>query len=88
MYTVYILECADGSLYTGITTDLKRRMEEHALGTASRYTKAKKFLRLRYWENQSDRSQASQREYAIKQLSRAEKFALIASAEQSSRDNS
>ena len=77
MYTVYIIECADGTLYTGITTDLERRLHEHRRGVASRYTRAKGFKALRYQEVYPDRSSASVREYALKRLSRAKKMALI-----------
>ena len=77
MYTVYIIECADGTLYTGITTDLERRLHEHRRGVASRYTRAKGFKALRYQETHIDRSRASVREYEIKQLSRTAKIQLI-----------
>ena len=79
MYTVYILECADGSLYTGITTDMEKRLAAHTAGTASKYTRARGVRRVRYSEPQPDRSAASQREAAIKQLTTAQKHALIAS---------
>ena len=78
MYFVYIVECMDGSLYTGITTDLHRRMAEHAEGVASRYTRARKFKCLRYSETAKNRATASQREYEIKQLSKRAKVALCA----------
>lgn len=78
MYTVYILECADGTLYTGITNDLPRRLAAHQAGTAARYTRARGFRALRYSEPQPDRSAAQIREAAIKRLSRAQKEALIA----------
>ena len=78
MYTVYIIECADGSLYTGITTDLKRRLEQHAAGVASRYTRAKGFRGLRYHETQPDRSSAQAREYELKHLPRKIKLQIIA----------
>lgn len=76
MYFVYILECADKTLYTGITTDLKRRLAEHKAGVGARYTRvhgAKKFI---YTEKHKNRSAASKREAAIKKLSRAQKLAL------------
>ena len=78
MYTVYILECADGSLYTGITTDMEKRLAAHAAGTASKYTRARGVRAVRYQEQQPNRSTASQREAAIKQLTTAQKHALIA----------
>lgn len=80
MYFVYILECADGSLYTGITTDVARRFEEHQKGTASHYTSARRAVRVAYSEEQPTRSAALKREVAIKKLPREEKLALIAGA--------
>lgn len=77
MYFVYLLECADGSLYTGITTDVARRLREHKAGTASHYTRARGAVRMRYSEEHKDRSSASKREAAIKRLSREEKFSLM-----------
>lgn len=77
MYFVYILECADGSLYTGITTDVVRRFSEHQAGTASHYTRAHKAIRVVYTETCTDRSSALKRECAIKRLSKSEKMALI-----------
>lgn len=77
MYTVYIIECADQSLYTGITTDLPRRFAEHQAGTGGHYTRAHKPVRVVYKESQPNRSAASVREAAIKRLSRTEKLTLI-----------
>lgn len=77
MYFVYILECADGSLYTGITTDVARRFKEHQAGTASHYTRAHKAIRVVYTETCADRSSALKRECAMKRLSRSGKIALI-----------
>ena len=74
---VYLLRCADGSLYTGITTDLKRRCRQHNAGTASRYTRSRRPIRLVYREAHANRSQASKREAAIKSLSRRQKESLI-----------
>ena len=74
---VYLLRCADGSLYTGITTNVVRRCEKHNSGTASHYTRCRRPVALVYQERQSNRSQASKREAAIKGLSRAKKEALI-----------
>ncbi|OGZ06153.1 MAG: hypothetical protein A3C93_01335 [Candidatus Lloydbacteria bacterium RIFCSPHIGHO2_02_FULL_54_17] len=76
MYFVYILKCADGSFYTGITTDLKRRFEEHKSGKGGRYTRAHGALRMLYREKQKDRSSALKREAAIKRWGRADKLAL------------
>lgn len=76
MYYVYILECADGSLYTGITTDLARRLAEHQEGKGAQYTRARGAVRMRYHEVHPDRSSASKREAKIKRLSRADKLIL------------
>ncbi|HEV7449267.1 MAG TPA: GIY-YIG nuclease family protein [Candidatus Paceibacterota bacterium] len=77
MYFVYILECKDGSLYTGITTDVARRLAEHKSGEASHYTSARGAKRMRYKEKHPDRSSALKREAEIKRLNRAEKLHLI-----------
>lgn len=74
---VYILCCRDGTLYTGITTDLSRRLRQHNLGKASRYTRTRLPVELRYQEPQPDRSHALRREMAIKALSHAQKLRLI-----------
>ena len=76
MYTLYIIECADGSLYTGITTDLARRFKEHQNGKGGHYTRAHKPVRIIYSEEYANRSQASVREAAVKKFSREEKLAL------------
>ena len=78
MYTAYILRCADGTLYTGITTDVERRVVEHnhsSLG--ARYTRGRRPVLLVYERLFENRSQASREEARIKQLSRSEKLALI-----------
>lgn len=82
-YFVYILQCEDGSLYTGLTTDVKRRFAEHKAGTGGAYTRSHGAERLVYAEKKKDRSAASKREAEIKRLSRAEKMALIATQEAS-----
>jgi putative endonuclease len=74
---VYILRCQDGSLYTGITTDLDRRIAEHKTGRGSAYTASRGVKRLEYKEAVNSRSVASQREAEIKQLSRNGKENLI-----------
>ncbi|MCE9624743.1 MAG: GIY-YIG nuclease family protein [Deltaproteobacteria bacterium] len=74
---VYILSCGDGSLYTGITNNLERRLDSHNKGKASRYTRARLPVTLIYSEKRGDRSTASIREAEIKRLSRAEKDALV-----------
>lgn len=77
-YFVYLLECADGSLYTGITTDVERRFSEHQKGIGSHFTRAKKAKRIIYREPQPDRSAAQKREAEIKKWPRAKKLALTA----------
>ena len=77
---VYIVRCVDGSLYTGITTDLIRRCEQHNAGTASRYTRSRLPVALVYQETRGSRSVATKRELEIKALSRQEKESLIRSA--------
>ncbi len=76
---VYMVECADGTLYSGITTDVDRRIKEHnESDKGARYTRAKRPVVLVYSEEHTDRSSASRREYEMKQLSRDEKLALKA----------
>jgi len=77
-WIVYILECSDNSLYTGITNDMERRLEEHRTGRGAKYTKHRRPLRVRYTEYQGTKSTALKREAAIKSLDRIEKLALIA----------
>ena len=74
---VYIVECSDGSLYTGITNDLDKRITAHNDGRGAKYTKSRRPVRLRYSEPAADRKYASQREYVIKSLCRAAKLQLI-----------
>jgi len=74
---VYILRCQDGSLYTGITTDVDRRVREHKAGEGSSYTASRGVEKLVYKEVVNSRSVASQREAEIKQLSRDGKENLI-----------
>lgn len=76
MYYVYVLECADGTLYTGIATDVARRLAQHKAGKGAQYTRARGATRIIYSESHPDRSAASKREAAIKRLSRVEKRAL------------
>jgi len=78
---VYILRCADDTLYTGITTDVARRIDEHNAGKApgARYTRGRRPVRLAYAEEAVNRSAASSREAAIKQLDRSRKLALCLS---------
>jgi putative endonuclease len=77
MYFVYVLRCRDGSLYTGITNDVDRRLAAHKAGTASKYTRSRGALRFEYIERTRDRSGALKREAKIKQLTRTQKLALI-----------
>ena len=80
MYYVYIVECADKTLYTGIATELDRRVEEHnSSEKGAKYTRVRRPVTLVYSEEYPDRSTASKREYQIKKrMSRAEKLKLIA----------
>ena len=81
LYYLYIVRCADDTLYTGIATELERRIEEHNNSTkGAKYTRTRRPVTLVYHETFDDRSSASKREYEIKKrMSRAEKLALIAS---------
>ncbi len=80
-YTVYILRCGDGTLYTGCTNDLTRRLRAHSAGRGAKYTRSRLPVELVYTEPASDRSQALRREAAIKALDRAGKLALIRAGE-------
>ena len=74
---MYVLECADGSLYTGITTDLERRVHEHNSGTGANFTRARRPVQLLWSEPAADRSGALKRELEIKRFSRARKLELV-----------
>lgn len=77
-YFVYILECSDKSLYTGITTDIKKRLDEHNTSEkGAKYTKARRPVTLLYFEKSENRSSASKREYEIKKLPRTKKLQLV-----------
>ena len=78
-WVVYILECKDRTLYTGITDDLSHRLAMHNSGKGAKYTRGRGPLILRYRENCEDRSSASKREAAIKKLSKTQKLTLIQS---------
>ena len=78
---VYMLRCGDGSLYTGSTTDVERRLREHQGGTGARYTRSRPPVTLAYVEEAPDRSAAQRREAAIKKLPRAQKLKLIGKGE-------
>ncbi len=75
----YILECSDGSYYTGWTSDPERRLRQHNRGSGSRYTRSRLPVKLVYVEEQADRSTAMRREFQIKLLSREEKEKLVKS---------
>ena len=82
MYSLYILKCADGTLYTGITTDLKRRVREHnTTKLGAKYTVARRPVNLVYSKKFKDRAAASQEEARIKKLTRIAKLALIKKSE-------
>lgn len=80
---VYVLECADGTFYTGYTTDPERRVREHDAGEGAKYTRGRTPVELRYVEQFRSRSKAMRREYELKQLSRRKKERLVEGHEQS-----
>jgi len=77
VFFCYILECADGTYYTGWTTDPERRLKQHNWGIAARYTRSRLPVKIVYLEPQPDRTTAMKREKAIKRLSRERKIKLI-----------
>lgn len=81
MWYVYVLRCGDGTLYTGTTDDVARRLAAHRARKGAKYTRGRGPLELLYTEQCPDRSAALRREYAIKQLSREEKLHLIGNTE-------
>ena len=76
-WTLYILQCKDGTLYTGITDDLERRLAQHRAGKGAKYTRGRAPLTLVYQESCENHSHALRREIEIKRLSRPEKLILI-----------
>jgi putative endonuclease len=76
---VYIVECADGTLYSGWTNDLEKRIAAHNAGDGAKYTRSRRPVKLRYYETFEEKSKALRRECALKKLTRAEKIALIES---------
>lgn len=80
MYFVYIIECEDGSLYTGITTDLQRRFIEHQSGKGGHYTRSRQVAKYVFTEEQPNRSSALKREAEIKRWKKEQKLELINSA--------
>ncbi|MBW6487803.1 GIY-YIG nuclease family protein [Sulfurimonas sp.] len=78
MWHIYMLKCCDGTIYTGITTDLARRVDEHnSSPKGAKYTRARRPVELIYSESHVDKSSASKREHQIKQLSKIQKLSLI-----------
>jgi putative endonuclease len=77
---VYVVRCADGTLYTGVATDVARRVGQHNAGTASKYTRPRRPVELVFRERAKDHSAALRRELAIKKLSRREKLKLVGGA--------
>jgi putative endonuclease len=76
VWYVYVARCGDGTLYTGVTTDVARRLRQHRAGRGAKYTRGRGGLRLRYCEEQPTRGRALSREAAIKRLPRVEKLRL------------
>ena len=77
-WQTYIIKCNDGSLYTGITTDLEKRIAAHNAGKGAKYTASRRPIQLLYREEAANRSEASKRENTIKKLNRNDKLALCA----------
>lgn len=77
MAFVYIMQCSDGSYYTGWTTDIERRLQEHNLGTASKYTRGRRPVKCVYHEELPSKNDALKRELKIKNMTRAQKERLI-----------
>lgn len=77
MNYTYIVKCKDGSLYTGWTNNLEKRMKAHNDGTAAKYTSPRRPVELVYFESFPTKEEAMRREWAIKQLNRAQKLKLI-----------
>ena len=76
MYYTYMLRCTDGSIYTGMTNNLEKRIDEHLSKKGAKYTKTRRPVELVYYEKFETKEEAMKREYAIKQLTRAEKLLL------------
>ncbi|MCI6859121.1 MAG: GIY-YIG nuclease family protein [Eubacterium sp.] len=77
MNYTYMVRCSDGTLYTGWTNDLAKRLHAHNCGSGAKYTKSRRPVELVYYEEFQTKKEAMQREYAIKQLSKKEKLSLI-----------
>ena len=76
MWVLYIVQCGDGTYYTGITDDLPRRLAEHNTGKGAKYTRGRGPITLRYYKQMANKSEALKEEYRIKQLPRKEKAEL------------
>ena len=81
VWTVYMLECGDGTLYTGITDDFLRRFKAHAEGRGAKYTRGRGPLKLRYLETAADKSAALKLECTLKRLRKSQKMAIISEKE-------
>lgn len=81
VWYLYILRCGDGTLYTGITTDVEKRFSQHQSGKGAKYTRGRSPLELVYREKCGSHSDALKREYAVKALKREEKMLLIGKSE-------
>jgi len=77
MNYVYIIKCKDGTLYTGWTTDIDRRLKEHNSGKGAKYTRGRYPVELKYFEKHETKEEAMRKEYLIKKLSRQEKMKLF-----------
>ena len=77
IWYLYILRCGDGTFYTGITTDIERRLKMHQTGKGAKYTRSRLPVKLVYFEEHETKSEAMSREYAIKKMTRANKLKLI-----------
>lgn len=73
----YMVECSDGTLYTGWTNDLEKRVKNHNLGKGAKYTRSRLPVRLVYYETHATKQEAMKREYAIKHMSRKDKLAIL-----------
>lgn len=76
-WSVYVIECSDGSLYTGITTDVERRFQQHLSGRGAKYFRAKRPIKIVYTEPAIDRITASRRESEIKRMARVDKLSML-----------
>ena len=88
MNVCYILRCADGTLYTGWTNDLERRLKTHNAGKGGKYTRARLPVELVYYEQYPTKAEAMRREWRIKRMPRAEKLRMIENRREASPDAS